>query len=286
MPSEVRIRGNRGKDPGCPAPPGSGYRRCQSTRMRPQCGTGPFRSQCAVQKVACAFNPCSSDCRQHGTMPGYIMRVRRRHRVAGLSAGPPRDVLQAGVVMYTPRAVRTWLRKTALTPRLVGLVTFSFSLLGLGVASYAATLPSLVEIAEHVESGGRFQAVATGWLSASIGSKGSGGSDGDSSKDAGDDTKQDGDAGKDASTSKSPLGGASFSGIKTLRARSAAMPVTGSRLRVPADPAATLRPAVRPAARTRAARVTVGWRTAEVPATEPAASPTSRLYPKLPRSLL
>lgn len=117
--------------------------------------------------------------------------------------------------MYTSRAVRTRLRKTALTPRLVGLVTFSFSLLGLGVASYAATLPSLVEIAERVESGGRFQAVATGWLSVSIGSKGSGGSDEDSSKDAGDDTKQDGDAGKDASTSKSPLGGASFSGIKT-----------------------------------------------------------------------
>ena len=77
--------------------------------------------------------------------------------------------------MYTPRAVRTRLRKTALTPRLVGLVTFSFSLLGLGVASYAATLPSLVEIAERVESGGRFQAVATGWLSVSIGSKGSSG---------------------------------------------------------------------------------------------------------------
>ena len=129
MSSEVRIRGNRGKDPDCPAPPGSGYRWCQSTRMRPQCGTGPLRSQCAVQKVACAFSPCSSDCRQHGTMPEYIMRVRRRHRVAGLSAGPPRDVLQAGVVMYTPRAVRTRLRKTALTPRLVGLVTFSFSLI-------------------------------------------------------------------------------------------------------------------------------------------------------------
>lgn len=118
-------------------------------------------------------------------------------------------------MVHTPRAVRSRLRKTALSPRLVGLVTFSFSLLGLGVAGYAATLPSLVEIAEHVESGGRFQAVATGWLSASIGSKGSGGSDGDSSKDAGDDAKQDGDADKDASTSKSPLGGASFSGIKT-----------------------------------------------------------------------
>lgn len=43
------------------------------------------------------------------------------------------------------------LRRTALPPRSVGLVTFSFALLGLGVVAYAVSLPSLIQVAQRSE---------------------------------------------------------------------------------------------------------------------------------------
>lgn len=49
---------------------------------------------------------------------------------------------------------RRRLRRTALPPHLVGLVTFSFALLGLGVVTYAASLPSLIQVAQRTEERG------------------------------------------------------------------------------------------------------------------------------------
>ena len=47
--------------------------------------------------------------------------------------------------MRLPGKTRARLRRAALSPRMVGLVTFSLSLLALGVIAYTASLPSLME---------------------------------------------------------------------------------------------------------------------------------------------
>ena len=57
---------------------------------------------------------------------------------------------------------RRCLRRTALSPRLVGLVTFSFALLGLGVVTYAASLPSLIQVAQRTEERGFADAFVEG----------------------------------------------------------------------------------------------------------------------------
>ncbi len=57
---------------------------------------------------------------------------------------------------------RRCLRRTALPPRLVGLVTFSFALLGLGVVTYAASLPSLIQVAQRTEERGFADAFVEG----------------------------------------------------------------------------------------------------------------------------
>lgn len=57
---------------------------------------------------------------------------------------------------------RRRLRRTALPPHLVGLVTFSFALLGLGVAAYAASLPSLIQVAQRTEERGFADAFVEG----------------------------------------------------------------------------------------------------------------------------
>lgn len=49
---------------------------------------------------------------------------------------------------------RRRLRRTALPSHLVGLVTFSLALLGLGVVTYAASLPSLIQVAQRTEERG------------------------------------------------------------------------------------------------------------------------------------
>lgn len=110
--------------------------------------------------------------------------------------------------MPTSRNVRSRLRRSALSPRLAGLVMFSFSLLGISAAGYAATVPSLVAISEHVGSGGRFQVVASGRLGAPDASEGPAGAQGGAGGAGG---ESDGGA----PGSKSPLGGASLGAIKT-----------------------------------------------------------------------
>lgn len=104
---------------------------------------------------------------------------------------------------------RRRLRRTALPPRLVGLVTFSFALLGLGVVTYAASLPSLIQVAQRTEERGFADAFVEGLF-------GSGALVGGASQGAGSDGgAQAGEAAADGSTSPEDghAGGLTLGGV-------------------------------------------------------------------------
>ena len=104
---------------------------------------------------------------------------------------------------------RRCLRRTALPPRLVGLVTFSFALLGLGVVTYAASLPSLIQVAQRTEERGFADAFVEGLF-------GSGALVGGASQSAGSDGgAQTGEAAADGSTSSEDghAGGLTLGGV-------------------------------------------------------------------------
>ena len=104
---------------------------------------------------------------------------------------------------------RRCLRRTALPPRLVGLVTFSFALLGLGVVTYAASLPSLIQVAQRTEERGFADAFVEGLF-------GSGALVGGASQGAGSDGgAQAGEAAADGSTSPEDghAGGLTLGGV-------------------------------------------------------------------------
>ena len=104
---------------------------------------------------------------------------------------------------------RRCLRRTALPPRLVGLVTFSFALLGLGVVTYAASLPSLIQVAQRTEERGFADAFVEGLF-------GSGALVGGASQGAGSDGgAQAGEAAADGSTSSEDghAGGLTLGGV-------------------------------------------------------------------------
>ncbi len=104
---------------------------------------------------------------------------------------------------------RRRLRRTALPPRLVGLVTFSFALLGLGAVTYAASLPSLIQVAQRTEERGFADAFVEGLF-------GSGALVGGASQGAGSDGgAQAGEAAADGSTSPEDghAGGLTLGGV-------------------------------------------------------------------------
>lgn len=104
---------------------------------------------------------------------------------------------------------RRRLRRTALPPHLVGLVTFSFALLGLGVVTYAASLPSLIQAAQRTEERGFADAFVEGLF-------GSGALVGGASQGAGSDGgAQAGEAAADGSTSPEDghVGGLTLGGV-------------------------------------------------------------------------
>lgn len=104
---------------------------------------------------------------------------------------------------------RRRLRRTALPPRLVGLVTFSFALLGLGAVTYAASLPSLIQVAQRTEERGFADAFVEGLF-------GSGALVGGASQGAGSDGgAQAGEAAADGSTSSEDghAGGLTLGGV-------------------------------------------------------------------------
>ncbi len=104
---------------------------------------------------------------------------------------------------------RRRLRRTALPPRLVGLVTFSFALIGLGVVTYAASLPSLIQVAQRTEERGFADAFVEGLF-------GSGALVGGASQGAGSDGgAQTGEAAADGSTSSEDghAGGLTLGGV-------------------------------------------------------------------------
>lgn len=104
---------------------------------------------------------------------------------------------------------RRRLRRTALPPRSVGLVTFSFALLGLGVVAYAVSLPSLIQVAQRSEE----RSFATVFVDGLFGS-GVLGAD-SASQGAGSASAQKGEAGEgeDAAGEDAPLGGMTLGGI-------------------------------------------------------------------------
>lgn len=104
---------------------------------------------------------------------------------------------------------RRRLRRTALPPRLVGLVTFSFALLGLSVVTYAASLPSLIQVAQRTEERGFADVFVEGLF-------GSGALVGGASQGAGSDGgPQAGEAATDGSTSPEDghAGGLTLGGV-------------------------------------------------------------------------
>lgn len=104
---------------------------------------------------------------------------------------------------------RRRLRRTALPSHLVGLVTFSFALLGLGVVTYAASLPSLIQVAQRTEERGFADAFVEGLF-------GPGALVGGASQGAGSDGgAQAGEAAADGSTSSEDgrAGGLTLGGV-------------------------------------------------------------------------
>lgn len=104
---------------------------------------------------------------------------------------------------------RRRLRRTALSPHLAGLVTFSFALLGLGVVTYAAALPSLIQVAQRGGERDFADAFVEGLF-------GSGALGGGASQDAGsDDGTQAGEAAADdpASPEAGRAGGLTLGGV-------------------------------------------------------------------------
>ncbi len=63
---------------------------------------------------------------------------------------------------------RRRLRRTAPPPRMLGLVTFSFALLGLGVVTYAVSLPSLIQVAQRSEERGFADIFAEGLFGSGV----------------------------------------------------------------------------------------------------------------------
>ena len=127
---------------------------------------------------------------------------------------------------------RRCLRRTALPPRLVGLVTFSFALLGLGVVTYAASLPSLIQVAQRTEERGFADAFVEGLF-------GSGALVGGASQSAGsDDGAQTGEAAADDPTSSEDghAGGLTLGGVAFEQVISGV--VGGGASGAPAAPAA------------------------------------------------
>ena len=127
---------------------------------------------------------------------------------------------------------RRRLRRTALPPRLVGLVTFSFALLGLGVVTYAASLPSLIQVAQRTEERGFADAFVEGLF-------GSGALVGGASQGAGSDGgAQAGEAAADGSTSSEDghAGGLTLGGVAFEQVISGV--VGGGASGAPAAPAA------------------------------------------------
>ena len=68
--------------------------------------------------------------------------------------------------MHLPGKTRARLRRAALSPRMVGLVTFSLSLLVLGVIAYTASLPSLIQASRRSEERSLSARVAKGLFGA------------------------------------------------------------------------------------------------------------------------
>ena len=68
--------------------------------------------------------------------------------------------------MHLSGKTRARLRRAALSPRMVGLVTFSLSLLVLGVIAYTASLPSLIQASRRSEERSLSARVAKGLFGA------------------------------------------------------------------------------------------------------------------------
>lgn len=68
--------------------------------------------------------------------------------------------------MRLPNDMRARLRRTALSPRMAGLVTFSFSLLILGIVAYTVSLPSLIQASQRSERESLTHVIAKGMFGA------------------------------------------------------------------------------------------------------------------------
>ena len=127
---------------------------------------------------------------------------------------------------------RRRLRRTALPPHLVGLVTFSCALLGLGVVTYAASLPSLIQVAQRTEERGFADAFVEGLFgSGALAGGASQGADSDGGAQAG-------GAAADGSTSPEDghAGGLTLGGVTFEQVISGV--VSGGASGAPAAPAA------------------------------------------------
>ena len=118
--------------------------------------------------------------------------------------------------MYLSGKTRARLRRAALSPRMVGLVTFSLSLLVLGVIAYTASLPSLIQASRRSEERSLSARVAKGLFGA-MDADADGAGDGAAAQgsETADDTApaQDGGASAERPKKGAALGGLTIQGV-------------------------------------------------------------------------
>ena len=115
--------------------------------------------------------------------------------------------------MRLSKTPRSRLRRTALSPRMVGLVTFSFSLLALGVIAYAASLPSLIQVSSRSDEQSLAYILAKGMFDEeALSGKGSDSKEGPAAEDDGDSKDAEGEQ-SDSPKKTVTLGGVTLQGV-------------------------------------------------------------------------
>ncbi len=118
--------------------------------------------------------------------------------------------------MHLSGKTRARLRRAALSPRMVGLVTFSLSLLVLGVIAYTASLPSLIQASRLSEESSLSARIAKGLFGAvDADADGAGDGTGAQGAETADDAAGEPEGGETAERSKKgvTLGGLTIQGV-------------------------------------------------------------------------
>lgn len=112
--------------------------------------------------------------------------------------------------MHLSGKTRTRLRRAALSPRMVGLITFSFSLVILGIIAYTASLPSLIQASQRSDEERLSHVVAQGLFGGdAMGKKGS--ADGDEAEDPSGESDE--EEASDQQKGRVTLGGMTLQGV-------------------------------------------------------------------------